>query len=327
MNFSNDNTAKKEKIKSKNIDSNRYNDINNELDIIMSNSSIQKGQTNKEENGNLSQSQNSLDLKLNKEKKEDCLKRLDLMQLINDDSLGYFFEYCPNKFFDGGVVNFTQNIPYIHLFSDEYRGNESIFQLLKDKNLNDLNNLKREDLNFNFGEEPSSVLSQLYSLKKKEQEKERNKFFDYINKLDKFFIKDSTIPIVSQRINNEIGINNFINEKNIVYENNKVYESSSSFAPSRSSNLCNIGSNLAFLEHNNNILRKPHFPENFLNKPIVSLQNIINEKNVGINIKKDKKKKKKKIQLCEKKKTKKPKKLKKKKPINNKKMKIKSNKK
>ena len=210
MNFLNENTAKKEINNKIGKKENLFSDINQKLDFIINNSIFPQKKDDKNDNNNKSntcQTSNNLNVKQIEEEfqpkinnqnneisniqKEKSLKRLDILKLINDDSLSKFFLF--------NLKNGNSNIIYNEDFNDIFNESESLFYLYnndKEKsqfiNLKEIKELKNNDINLIFGEQPYDIYFKLKSIKKKEKEKEKNimSLAQYFNNLNKFTFKE-----------------------------------------------------------------------------------------------------------------------------------------
>jgi len=210
MNFLNENTAKKEINNKIGKKENLFSDINQKLDFIINNSIFPQKKDDKNDNNNKSntcQTSNNLNIKQIEEEfqpkinnqnneisniqKEKSLKRLDILKLINDDSLSKFFLF--------NLKNGNSNIIYNEDFNDIFNESESLFYLYnndKEKsqfiNLKEIKELKNNDINLIFGEQPYDIYFKLKSIKKKEKEKEKNimSLAQYFNNLNKFTFKE-----------------------------------------------------------------------------------------------------------------------------------------
>ena len=151
---------------------NNINQTNNKdnINIIIpfeeSNKKLNKIQENKNQKNNfqnnINEKEKNIDLK-NKIKK--AHKRLDILNLLGSDDFAENFWYypCKNEMMKlEKNPNYTLEVPYSSIFSDNILlGDESIFfihdKTQKHKFLeeNDLKKIKEENINLNFGEDPS----------------------------------------------------------------------------------------------------------------------------------------------------------------------------
>lgn len=222
MNFTNENIGKNE-IKEANNKfgkkENIFNDINQKLDFIINNSVFlpkkdDKNDCNNKFNNN--QTINNLNIKQIKEEyqpkikdqnneisniqKEKNIKRLDILKLINDDSLSKFFLFNLK----------SPDIIYNENFNDTFNENESLFYLYnndKEKsqfiNIEEIKELKNNDINLIFGEEPCDIYFKLKSIKKKEKQKDKNIMLlaQYLNNLNKFTFKECSNALKENMMN------------------------------------------------------------------------------------------------------------------------------
>ena len=221
MNFPNENTAKKEINNKIGKKDNLFSDINQKLDFIINNSIFPSKKDDKNDNNNkfnTSQTTNNLNIELIKEEfqpeinnqnneilnyqKEKSIKRLDILKLINDDSLSKYFLFNLKKG--------NSNIIYNEDFNDIFNENESLFYLYnndKEKshfiNIEEIKELKNNDINLIFGEQPCEIYFKLKSIKKKEKEKEKNimSLAQYFNNLNKFTFKECSNTLKENMIN------------------------------------------------------------------------------------------------------------------------------
>ena len=134
-----------------------FEDSNKKLNKIPEN----KNPKNKIQNNN-NEKEKNLDLK-NKIKK--AYKRLDILNLLGSDNFAdnFWFYPCKNEMMKlQKNPNYTLDVPYSSIFCDNILlGDESIFFIYdktqKQKFLeeNDLKKIKEENINLNFGEDPS----------------------------------------------------------------------------------------------------------------------------------------------------------------------------
>ena len=218
MNFPNENTAKKEINNKIGKKENLFSDINQKLDFIINNSIFPSKKDDKTDKFNTSQTTNNLNIELIKEElqpeinnqnneilnyqKEKSIKRLDILKLINDDSLSKYFLFNLKKG--------NSNIIYNEDFNDIFNGNESLFYLYnndKEKskfiNVEEIKELKNNDINLIFGEQPCEIYFKLKSIKKKEKEKEKSiiSLAQYFNNLNKFTFKECSNTLKENMIN------------------------------------------------------------------------------------------------------------------------------
>ena len=221
MNFPNENTAKKEINNKIGKKENLFSDINQKLDFIINNSIFPSKKDDKTDNNNkfnTSQTTNNLNIELIKEEfqpeinnqnneilnyqKEKSIKRLDILKLINDDSLSKYFLFNLKKG--------NSNIIYNEDFNDIFNENESLFYLYnndKEKshfiNIEEIKELKNNDINLIFGEQPCEIYFKLKSIKKKEKEKEKSiiSLAQYFNNLNKFTFKECSNTLKENMIN------------------------------------------------------------------------------------------------------------------------------
>ena len=221
MNFPNENTAKKEINNKIGKKENLFSDINQKLDFIINNSIFPSKKDDKNDNNNkfnTSQTTNNLNIELIKEEfqpeinnqnneilnyqKEKSIKRLDILKLINDDSLSKYFLFNLKKG--------NSNIIYNEDFNDIFNENESLFYLYnndKEKshfiNIEEIKELKNNDINLIFGEQPCEIYFKLKSIKKKEKEKEKSiiSLAQYFNNLNKFTFKECSNTLKENMIN------------------------------------------------------------------------------------------------------------------------------
>ena len=243
MNFLNENTAKKEinnKIEKK---ENLFSDINQKLDFIINNSIFPSKKDEKNDNNNkftTSQTSNNLNIKLIKEEfqpkinnqnneisniqKEKSIKRLDILKLINDDSLSKFFLF--------NLKNGNSNNIYNENFYDIFNENESLFYLYnndKEKskfiNIEEIKELKNNDINLIFGEQPCDIYLKLKSIKKKEKEKEKNimSLAQYFNNLNKFTFKECSNALKENMMNIYYGDDTSICQEESQNKNDNYY--------------------------------------------------------------------------------------------------------
>ena len=212
MNFLNENTAKKEINNKIGKKDNLFSDINQKLDFIINNPIFPLKKDDKNDNNNkfnTSQTTNNLNIKQIKEEfhpkinnqnneilniqKEKSIKRLDILKLINDDSLSKFFLF--------NLKNGNSNNIYNEDFNDIFNEDESLFYLYnndKEKsqfiNIEEIKELKNNNIHLIFGEQPCDIYFKLKSIKKKEKEKEKNiiSLAQYFKNLNKFTFKECT---------------------------------------------------------------------------------------------------------------------------------------
>ena len=245
MNFPNENTAKKEINNKIGKKENLFSDINQKLDFIINNSIFPSKKDDKTDKFNTSQTTNNLNIELIKEElqpeinnqnneilnyqKEKSIKRLDILKLINDDSLSKYFLFNLKKG--------NSNIIYNEDFNDIFNGNESLFYLYnndKEKskfiNVEEIKELKNNDINLIFGEQPCEIYFKLKSIKKKEKEKEKSiiSLAQYFNNLNKFTFKECSNTLKENMINIYYGDDTSKNDNYYIqntiskYNNNNV---------------------------------------------------------------------------------------------------------
>ena len=248
MNFPNENTAKKEINNKIGKKENLFSDINQKLDFIINNSIFPSKKDDKTDNNNkfnTSQTTNNLNIELIKEEfqpeinnqnneilnyqKEKSIKRLDILKLINDDSLSKYFLFNLKKG--------NSNIIYNEDFNDIFNENESLFYLYnndKEKsqfiNIEEIKELKNNDINLIFGEQPCEIYFKLKSIKKKEKEKEKSiiSLAQYFNNLNKFTFKECSNTLKENMINIYYGDDTSKNDNYCIqntiskYNNNNV---------------------------------------------------------------------------------------------------------
>ena len=221
MNFLNESTAKKEINNKIGKKDNLFSDINQKLDFIINNSIFPQKKDDKNDNNNKSnicQTFNNLNIKQIEEEfqpkannqnneisniqKEKSLKRLDILKLINDDSLSKFFLF--------NLKNGNSNIIYNEDFNDIFNESESLFYLYnnnKEKskliNFEEIKELKNNDINLIFGDQPCDIYFKLKSIKKREKEKEKNiiSLAHYFNNLNKFTFKECSNALKENMMN------------------------------------------------------------------------------------------------------------------------------
>ena len=221
MNFLNESTAKKEINNKIGKKENLFSDINQKLDFIINNSIFPQKKDDKNDNNNKSnicQTFNNLNIKQIEEEfqpkannqnneisniqKEKNLKRLDILKLINDDSLSKFFLF--------NLKNGNSNIIYNEDFNDIFNESESLFYLYnnnKEKskliNFEEIKELKNNDINLIFGDQPCDIYFKLKSIKKREKEKEKNiiSLAHYFNNLNKFTFKECSNALKENMMN------------------------------------------------------------------------------------------------------------------------------
>ena len=221
MNFLNESTAKKEINNKIGKKENLFSDINQKLDFIINNSIFPQKKDDKNDNNNKSnicQTFNNLNVKQIEEEfqpkannqnneisniqKEKNLKRLDILKLINDDSLSKFFLF--------NLKNGNSNIIYNEDFNDIFNESESLFYLYnnnKEKskliNFEEIKELKNNDINLIFGDQPCDIYFKLKSIKKREKEKEKNiiSLAHYFNNLNKFTFKECSNALKENMMN------------------------------------------------------------------------------------------------------------------------------
>jgi len=221
MNFLNESTAKKEINNKIGKKENLFSDINQKLDFIINNSIFPQKKDDKNDNNNKSnicQTFNNLNIKRIEEEfqpkannqnneisniqKEKNLKRLDILKLINDDSLSKFFLF--------NLKNGNSNIIYNEDFNDIFNESESLFYLYnnnKEKskliNFEEIKELKNNDINLIFGDQPCDIYFKLKSIKKREKEKEKNiiSLAHYFNNLNKFTFKECSNALKENMMN------------------------------------------------------------------------------------------------------------------------------
>ena len=223
MNFSNENTAKKLTFQKNDSKDNYLNDFNKQLDYILNNDPayIDKAkQTNK--NNNIVENKTNKDkLKLNpieeitnksnesfemfkKEREKEIQKnRLDVLKLFDDDSLSYFFSLDINKH------DINHKIVYTEEFNDNNLQKESIFYFVGNYNkkeksnfikLEEIKELKKNEINLNFGEEPLNIYNKIINAKNREKEYNLRLFANYLSNLIKFKIKDPNIELKENKL-------------------------------------------------------------------------------------------------------------------------------
>ena len=224
MNFSNENTAKKLTFQKNDSKDNYLNDFNKQLDYILNNDPayIDKAkQTNKNNNNIVENKTNKDKLKLNpieeitnksnesfemfkKEREKEIQKnRLDVLKLFDDDSLSYFFSLDINKH------DINHKIVYTEEFNDNNLQKETIFYFVGNYNkkeksnfikLEEIKELKKNEINLNFGEEPLNIYNKIINGKNKEKEYNIRLFANYLSDLIKFKIKDPNIELKENKL-------------------------------------------------------------------------------------------------------------------------------
>ena len=223
MNFSNENTAKKLTFQKNDSKDNYLNDFNKQLDYILNNDPAyidKTKQTNK--NNNIVENKTNKDkLKLNpieeitnknnesfemfkKEREKEIQKnRLDVLKLFDDDSLSYFFSLDINKH------DINHKIVYTEEFNDNNLQKESIFYFVGNYNkkeksnfikLEEIKELKKNEINLNFGEEPLNIYNKIINAKNREKEYNLRLFANYLSNLIKFKIKDPNIELKENKL-------------------------------------------------------------------------------------------------------------------------------
>ena len=201
MNLSNENTLKKEKKTKNDSKELHLNEFNKKLDYIINNAFTSFEQNNlktkfinninKNDKKQLTISQieailNNNDINDNNEKneimnidKEMPIKRLNILKLLDNDSLSEFFAF--NQSIN---ANIKYGIEYAEDFNESNLAKESIFNYINDFNKNDKNiektklsnleeikELKKNEIDLNFGEEPINIYYKMKTTKKKEMTK------------------------------------------------------------------------------------------------------------------------------------------------------------
>ena len=292
MNCSND--ANKKEI-SKKTEKSKF--LFNELNKIINNNNLLNNNENKDTIG-LNEENNEI-INYEKEKKN---KRLDILKLLDEDTLSKQFIYnSPMNAKD------LVKIPYCDYFSDKNVENESIFYYCNDYdgnndeksqifNLEDIKDLKKNKIILCFGENPCDILYQIKTSNKKDKEKNLRKLSNYICNLNKFIIKDPHIVLKGNKLINNYGKDNcsFFNENdNILAKENKIKnnsiipnennENSNNLMITEINNYDNITNN-DFNEDLNNkkiLLKKPILIDNYDSTSNITLKKpiMINEYN------------------------------------------------
>lgn len=272
MNFSDENTTKK--INRINNESKDYflKDFNKKLDYITNNSTIILDNNNKiDKNNNNENKQNKDTLTINpideiftiknnkinnenyeilNKQNEKGIKRLKLYKLYDDDSLSYFFSFnSPNK---NESINLN-NIIYKEGFNDKELEKDSIFYLVNNYNditekgknqslnLEEIKQMKKNEIYLNFGEDPLDVLFKIKNSKNKEKKNNLQFFANYLSSLNKFNIQDPNIILKENRLiyinqkdeinmsGNDLNNNNISPNNNLFFEPNPIKENSNTF--------------------------------------------------------------------------------------------------
>ena len=245
MKITNENTAKKEINNKIGKKENLFSDINQKLDFIINNSIFPPKKDDKNDNTNkfnIIQTTNDLNIKQIKEEfqpkinnqnnessniqKEKSIKRLDILRLINDDSLSKFFLF--------NLKNGNSNIIYNENFNDIFNENESLFYLYnndKEKsqfiNIEEVRELKNNDINLIFGEQPCDIYFKLKSIKKKEKEKNIMSLAQYLNNLNKFTFKECSNTLKENMMDIYYGDDNSISQNEFKNKNDNYYNQNS----------------------------------------------------------------------------------------------------
>ena len=236
MNFSNENTGKKLTLQKNEYKSNYFNDFNKQLDYILNNDPTYRDKTNQTNKNNkiIENKKNKDKLILNpieeltykrfenfeilNKEKEMQKKRLDVLKLFDDDSLSHFFSIDNNN----NYLNYK--IDYAEEFNDNNLQKESIFYFASNDNKNeksklikleDIKELKKNEIHLNFGEEPLNIYNKIINSKNREKEYNLRLFANYLSNLNKFKIQDPNIELKENKL---IYIND---ETNSYSSNNK----------------------------------------------------------------------------------------------------------
>ena len=186
----------------------------------------QKNEINNNENITL------LDTNLDKNNKNDLLvyqlekasNRLDIGKLTDSDQFAHNFNLIPSNNYDS-----TFDLPYINSFTDNiFLQDESIFFILdkdyKKKFLTkeDIKNFKKEEIKLNFGKDPFEIYRQIYESKISPHDKTSIEFYNSLNSFNIFKTRDPYfLNLKMENINNGIEDDNFNMINNFSFTHNE----------------------------------------------------------------------------------------------------------
>ena len=226
-------------------------------------------------------------------------KRLNILEYLNDDSLSEYFSfkspYNENEREQKEINVFNQS------FNDFNNEKESIFYFIQNKNqnkaikedsnifnLDEIKNLKNNQIILTFGEKPYDIYYKIINSKKKDKELNLELFSKYFLTLNKFIIKESNLDNKKNEliynycnfINNKIEIDNDENEKSIISKN--IYNSSINSYENKSNNSFFPKISDEYLDINN-FCNDKKIKENFLKTNFSNIKNeICNKYNINL---------------------------------------------